>query len=93
MSDRSLRSRGAFDAPPSSSSGTPNQYDPNLLPRHSLGDTIDVVVEEDCDDWIPARHRVISQKDDRLTAGRNLNRASSDPLAGQLLPHSRVVAL
>jgi hypothetical protein len=71
----------------------PDQEDPNPLPGNRLGRLIDGVVDEDCDDWISTRHRMIGEKDDRLTGGRNLNRAADYTLAGQVLSHSSSVVL
>jgi hypothetical protein len=62
------------------------QHDPNLLTRNSLSSPIDVVIEENSDNGISAGHRMICQKNDRLPARRNLNRAGDHSLAGQLLP-------
>jgi hypothetical protein len=63
-----------------------HQDDPNLLTRNGLSCPIDVVIEENSDNGISAGHRMICQKNDRLPARRNLNRAADHSLAGQLLP-------
>jgi hypothetical protein len=68
------------------SGGSGTQDDPNLLTRNGLCSPIDVVIEENSDNGISAGHRMICQKNDRLPARRNLNRAGDHSLAGQLLP-------
>jgi hypothetical protein len=69
-----------------------HQHDPNLLTRNSLSSPIDVVIEENGDNGISPGYRMICQKDDRLPARRNLDRAGNDTLTGQLLPASRAIA-
>ena len=70
---------------PSALSRWADQNDTNLLPGNHLGGPIDVSIDEDCGDWVSARHRMIGKKDHRLAARRNLDRAANDALAGQLL--------
>src|SRR5512133_1074525 len=67
------------------------ENNPKLLTGNRLGDAINVVVEEDRDNWISACHRMISEEDDRLPARRNLNGAANDTFARQLLVDSRGV--
>ena len=69
------------------------ENDPNLLPRNRLGRLIDCFIEEDGDNRISTRHRMIGEKDDGLATGRNLDGAAHHTLAGQLLAHSGGVAL
>jgi len=67
--------------------------DPDLLPGNRLCRPIDSVIDENCDNWISARHRMIGEKDDRLTTRWNLDRAANHTLAGQFLAHPRSVML
>ena len=88
-----LRRRSVGAAGASPSSRRPDQNNTNLLPGNHLGGPIDVTIDEDCGDWVSARHRMIGKKDHRLAARRNLDRAANDALAGQLLPLLRDVVL
>ena len=71
----------------------PDQNDPNLLPGNRLGRLIHRLIDEDCDDRISARHRMIGEKNDRLPGGRNLDRAANHAFARQFLSLSRDVML
>jgi hypothetical protein len=64
-----------------------------LLTGNRLGGPINVVVEEDRDNWISACHRMISEEDDRLPARRNLDGAGNHAFARQFLVDSLGVIL
>jgi hypothetical protein len=64
------------------SAGVSDEADPDFLAWNRLCDPIDVMIEKDADNWVPAGDWMISQEDHRLPTWRDLDRPAYHTLAG-----------